>query len=169
MSVCVSVHLSVCLSSLSGDVVTMECVEKLIKKDMLCPISGKQLKDSDIVPLVRVSKWNLLYKISTCIIQVQGVHVHNCIYMYSVHVSTHCTYRYYTVLVCALVCSCTVYGQLPRAMLISGIHFFFFYFSGWPIQWLHVLAVSVCHYYTGCLCIVQHPYSLLLTSAHKWE
>ena len=34
---------------------TMECVEKLIKKDMLCPISGKKLKDSDIIPLNRVS------------------------------------------------------------------------------------------------------------------
>ncbi len=40
----------------SGDVVTMECVEKLIKKnDMLCPLSGKKLKDSDIIPIVRVS------------------------------------------------------------------------------------------------------------------
>lgn len=39
----------------SGEVVTMECVEKLIKKDMLDPINGKPLKDSDIIPLQRGS------------------------------------------------------------------------------------------------------------------
>lgn len=34
----------------------MECVEKLIRKnDMLCPLSGKKLKESDIITLVRVS------------------------------------------------------------------------------------------------------------------
>ncbi|XP_064400832.1 nitric oxide synthase-interacting protein-like [Halichondria panicea] len=38
----------------TGDVVTMECVEKLIRKnDMLCPLSGKKLKESDIITLVR--------------------------------------------------------------------------------------------------------------------
>lgn len=35
----------------SGCVVTMECVEKLIKKDMLDPINGKQMKEKDIIPL----------------------------------------------------------------------------------------------------------------------
>ena len=35
----------------SGDVVTMECVEKLIKKDMRHPGTGVQLADSDIIPL----------------------------------------------------------------------------------------------------------------------
>ena len=49
----------------SGDVVTMECVEKLIKKDMLCPITGQKLKDSDIIPLFRVSHWIL--RAYTCI------------------------------------------------------------------------------------------------------
>ena len=39
----------------SGDVVTMECVNELIRKDMVCPISGIKLKESDIIPLVRVS------------------------------------------------------------------------------------------------------------------
>ena len=35
----------------------MECVDKLIRKsDMLCPISGKKLKESDIIPVVRV-RW----------------------------------------------------------------------------------------------------------------
>ena len=39
----------------SGDVVTMECVDKLIRKsEMLCPISGQKLKESDIVAVVRV-------------------------------------------------------------------------------------------------------------------
>ncbi len=37
-----------------GCVVTMECVEKLIKKDMLDPIKNTPLKDSDIIPLQRV-------------------------------------------------------------------------------------------------------------------
>ena len=38
---------------LSGDVVTMECVEKVIQKDMICPMTGKKLREADIVPLVR--------------------------------------------------------------------------------------------------------------------
>ncbi|XP_054718180.1 nitric oxide synthase-interacting protein-like [Uloborus diversus] len=37
----------------SGNVVTMECVEKLIKKDMIDPTNGKPLKESDIIPLQR--------------------------------------------------------------------------------------------------------------------
>ena len=40
----------------SGDVVTVECVDKLIRKNnMLCPISGRKLKESDIILVVRVS------------------------------------------------------------------------------------------------------------------
>ncbi len=38
-----------------GDVVTMECVEKLIKKDMLHPLTGVTLKPADIIPLKMVS------------------------------------------------------------------------------------------------------------------
>lgn len=39
-----------------GDVVTVECVDKLIRKNnMLCPISGRKLKESDIILVVRVS------------------------------------------------------------------------------------------------------------------
>lgn len=42
------------LSSLSsGSVVTLECVEKFLRKDMIDPINGKQMKDSDIIPLLR--------------------------------------------------------------------------------------------------------------------
>ncbi|KAM9780530.1 nitric oxide synthase-interacting protein [Neosynchiropus ocellatus] len=37
----------------SGAVVTQECVEKLIKKDMIDPVTGEQLTDRDIVPLQR--------------------------------------------------------------------------------------------------------------------
>ena len=33
---------------------TMECVEKLIKKDMLDPINGKHMKDKDIIQLQMV-------------------------------------------------------------------------------------------------------------------
>lgn len=39
-----------------GDVVTMECVEKLIKKDMIHPLTSTKLKEKDIIPLQRVSK-----------------------------------------------------------------------------------------------------------------
>nr|CCU09388.1 nitric oxide synthase-interacting protein [Suberites domuncula] len=38
----------------SGEVVTMECVEKLIRtSDMMCPLTGKKLKESDIIQLDR--------------------------------------------------------------------------------------------------------------------
>ncbi|XP_029636612.1 nitric oxide synthase-interacting protein isoform X1 [Octopus sinensis] len=37
----------------SGKVVTMECVEKIIKKDMIDPINGKKLTDKDIIRLQR--------------------------------------------------------------------------------------------------------------------
>jgi len=36
--------------------VTLECVEKLIKKDMLDPVSGEQLSDRDIIPMQRVRR-----------------------------------------------------------------------------------------------------------------
>ena len=40
----------------SGDMVTVECVDKLIRRNnMLCPISGRKLKESDIILVVRVS------------------------------------------------------------------------------------------------------------------
>ncbi|XP_048061815.1 nitric oxide synthase-interacting protein isoform X1 [Megalobrama amblycephala] len=37
----------------SGAVVTMECVEKLIRKDMIDPVTGDKLKEKDIIPLQR--------------------------------------------------------------------------------------------------------------------
>lgn len=37
----------------TGHVVTMDCIERLIKKDMLCPFTGAKLKESDIIPLQR--------------------------------------------------------------------------------------------------------------------
>jgi len=37
----------------TGDVVTMECVEKLIKKDMTHPLTGVKLTDKDIIALQR--------------------------------------------------------------------------------------------------------------------
>ncbi|XP_054463075.1 nitric oxide synthase-interacting protein [Anoplopoma fimbria] len=37
----------------SGTVVTQECVEKLIKKDMIDPVSGDKLSDRDIIPMQR--------------------------------------------------------------------------------------------------------------------
>lgn len=37
----------------SGSVVTTECVEKIIKKDMMDPVNGKKLKESDLIHLER--------------------------------------------------------------------------------------------------------------------
>lgn len=42
----------------SGDVVTMECVEKLIKKDWINPLDNSKLTPSDIITLQRVSSIN---------------------------------------------------------------------------------------------------------------
>lgn len=39
----------------SGDVVTMECYEKLIKKDMLHPLTNQKMKEKDIIPMQRVN------------------------------------------------------------------------------------------------------------------
>ena len=38
----------------------MECVEKLIKKDMIDPINGMKLTEKDIIQLQRVSEVSLL-------------------------------------------------------------------------------------------------------------
>lgn len=37
----------------TGDVVTMECVEKLIKKDWIHPLTNEKLEETDIIPLQR--------------------------------------------------------------------------------------------------------------------
>ncbi|XP_015125285.1 nitric oxide synthase-interacting protein homolog [Diachasma alloeum] len=37
----------------TGDVITMECFEKLIKKDWINPLDGKIIKESDVIPLQR--------------------------------------------------------------------------------------------------------------------
>lgn len=36
--------------------VTLECVEKLIRKDMVDPVNGEKLTDRDIIVLQRVSR-----------------------------------------------------------------------------------------------------------------
>ena len=49
---------------------TMECVEKLIRKDMLDPINGKHMKEKDIIQLERVRKYgspgDKIFKYCTC-------------------------------------------------------------------------------------------------------
>ena len=35
----------------TGDVVTVECVEKIIKKDMIHPLTGQSLKEKDIITI----------------------------------------------------------------------------------------------------------------------
>jgi nitric oxide synthase-interacting protein len=42
--------------NISGDVVTMDCVERIIKKDWLHPITGDGITEKDIIPLQRVTK-----------------------------------------------------------------------------------------------------------------
>uniref|UniRef100_A0A182MSY5 Nitric oxide synthase-interacting protein homolog n=1 Tax=Anopheles culicifacies TaxID=139723 RepID=A0A182MSY5_9DIPT len=37
----------------TGDVVTLECIEKIIKKDMIHPLTNEKLSESDIIPLQR--------------------------------------------------------------------------------------------------------------------
>ena len=37
-----------------GDVVTMECVEKIIKKDWINPLDSTKITEEDIIPLQRV-------------------------------------------------------------------------------------------------------------------
>ncbi|XP_001354354.2 nitric oxide synthase-interacting protein homolog [Drosophila pseudoobscura] len=37
----------------TGDVVTLECVDKLIRKDMVHPLTDRKLKEKDIIPLQR--------------------------------------------------------------------------------------------------------------------
>ena len=37
-----------------GDVVTMECVEKLLKKDWINPLDNSKICQDDIIPLQRV-------------------------------------------------------------------------------------------------------------------
>ena len=44
-----------------GDVVTLECVEKVIKKDMMHPLTGTKLTEKDIIPLERVIKLNVFF------------------------------------------------------------------------------------------------------------
>ena len=39
----------------SGDIVTMECVEKIIKKDWIHPLTNEKLTEKDIILLQRVS------------------------------------------------------------------------------------------------------------------
>jgi len=39
----------------TGDVVTMECVDKIIRKDMRHPLTGQSLKEKDIIPIQRGS------------------------------------------------------------------------------------------------------------------
>lgn len=43
----------------SGAVVTLECVEKLIRKDMVDPVNGDTLTERDIIVLQRVSCYSL--------------------------------------------------------------------------------------------------------------
>jgi hypothetical protein len=53
-----------------GDVVTMDCVEKIIKKDWTHPLTGEKLKEQDIIPLQRVITVAFLndeYRICACI------------------------------------------------------------------------------------------------------
>jgi len=54
MSVFFIYRVNLCCCFSSGHVITMECFEKLIKKDWLHPLNGDKLTEKDIIPLQRV-------------------------------------------------------------------------------------------------------------------
>lgn len=58
----------------SGHVVTMECFEKLIKKDMIHPLTSTKLKEKDIIPLQRVSIIDLHHFIDVFIYSLYMFH-----------------------------------------------------------------------------------------------
>ena len=37
----------------SGDVVTMDCVKNIIQKDWMCPLTGRKLREDDIIEMKR--------------------------------------------------------------------------------------------------------------------
>lgn len=39
----------------------MECVEKIIKKDWIHPLTGEKLTEKDIIPLQRVSNFTIIW------------------------------------------------------------------------------------------------------------
>lgn len=47
-------HKQIFYDLFSGDVVTMECVEKIIRKDWINPLDSTKLTEADIIPLQRV-------------------------------------------------------------------------------------------------------------------
>lgn len=46
----------------------MECVEKLIRKDMIHPLTDRKLKEKDIIPLQRVREDGLIKSLALYII-----------------------------------------------------------------------------------------------------
>ena len=57
--------------------VTMECVEQLIRKNnMMCPITGKKLKETDIITIMRVSEHEKLTKNNVRWNSFRGVEFH---------------------------------------------------------------------------------------------
>jgi nitric oxide synthase-interacting protein len=59
----------------TGDVVTMECVEKIIKKDWIHPLTGLKLTEKDIIPMERVSTfgiWGVYLMNNFCNFPFQG-------------------------------------------------------------------------------------------------
>lgn len=56
--------------------VTLECVEKLIRKDMMDPVTGDKLKEKDIIVLQRVRESVCLNKLSPTAL---SSHIHICV------------------------------------------------------------------------------------------
>ena len=48
-------------SPYSGDVVMQSCYERLIKDTMTCPLTGVKLKETDIIPIIRVRRLCIVY------------------------------------------------------------------------------------------------------------
>ena len=77
--------------------VTMEAVEKLIKKDMLDPINGVKMTDKDIIPLQRVRTMcscktpaDRLHFILACLVDLYVV---ICTIMYMMYMCVYCFWR----------------------------------------------------------------------------
>ena len=52
MKTCILVFFMLC----SGEVITSNCYERLVKETMTCPLTGVKLKETDIIPIIRVRK-----------------------------------------------------------------------------------------------------------------
>lgn len=69
----------------SGHVVTMKCVEEIIKPSMICPLTDVKLNESDIIQIVRVSQVTInTTKLHQNYLQINQLFTHTHIIYYRV-------------------------------------------------------------------------------------